>query len=172
MSQEHISLSAEILLLVPPRPVRYWTALWTQPVEAARAHLQHCPFAQVLGHLQVTACPAWCWAFYTVNAGEGGEGVRSLGEEGPLEKEMATHSSTLAWKVPQTEEPGELQSMGSQRLRHNWATNIFSVTVLPWEPQTRLQMKIPRMVQTHHKSSVTVTWLKLFSGWSSLHIGP
>ena len=58
MSQEHISLSAEILLLVPPRPVRYWTALWTQPVEAARAHLQHCPFAQVLGHLQVTACPA------------------------------------------------------------------------------------------------------------------
>ena len=46
MSQEHISLSAEILLLVPPRPVRYWTALWTQPVEAARAHLQHCPFAQ------------------------------------------------------------------------------------------------------------------------------
>ena len=40
-----------------------------------------------------------------------------------LEKEMATHSSTLAWKIPWTEEPGRLQSMGSQRVRHNWATN-------------------------------------------------
>jgi len=36
----------------------------------------------------------------------------------PLEKEMATHSSTLAWKIPWTEEPGRLQSMGSQRVRH------------------------------------------------------
>ena len=42
--------------------------------------------------------------------------VRSLGHEGPLEKEMATHSSTLASKIPWTEEPGRLQSMGSQRV--------------------------------------------------------
>ena len=42
--------------------------------------------------------------------------VRSLGWEDPLEKEMATHSSTLAWKSPRTEEPGRLQSMGSQRV--------------------------------------------------------
>ena len=42
--------------------------------------------------------------------------VRSLGWEDPLEKEMATHSSTLAWKIPCTEEPGRLQSMGSQRV--------------------------------------------------------
>ena len=41
----------------------------------------------------------------------------------PLEKEMATHSSILSWKIPQTEEPGELQSMGSQRVGHNWETN-------------------------------------------------
>ena len=41
--------------------------------------------------------------------------VGSLGREDPLEKEMATHSSTLAWKIPWTEEPGRLQSMGSQR---------------------------------------------------------
>ena len=40
--------------------------------------------------------------------------VPSLGQEDPLEKEMATHSSTLAWKIPQTEEPGGLQSMGLQ----------------------------------------------------------
>ena len=45
--------------------------------------------------------------------------VGSLGWEDPLEKEMATHSSTLAWKIPWTEEPGRLQSMGSQRVGHN-----------------------------------------------------
>ena len=42
--------------------------------------------------------------------------VRSLGRENPLEKEMAIHSSTIAWKIPRTEEPGRLQSMGSQRV--------------------------------------------------------
>ena len=45
--------------------------------------------------------------------------VRSLGWEDPLEKEMATHSSTLAWKIPWMEEPGRLQSMGSQRVGHD-----------------------------------------------------
>ena len=45
--------------------------------------------------------------------------VRSLGREDPLEKEMATHSSTLAWKIPWTEKPGRLQSMGSQRVGHD-----------------------------------------------------
>ena len=45
--------------------------------------------------------------------------VRSLGQEDLLEKEMAAYSSTLAWKIPWTEEPGRLQSMGSQRVRHN-----------------------------------------------------
>ena len=44
--------------------------------------------------------------------------VRSLGQEDPLEKETATHSSTLAWKIPWTEETGRLQSMGSQRVGH------------------------------------------------------
>ena len=49
--------------------------------------------------------------------------IWSLGQEDPLEKGMATHSSILAWKVPWTEEPGRLQSIGSQRVRHDWATN-------------------------------------------------
>ena len=56
-----------------------------------------------------------------------GTWVESLGQEDPLEKEMATHSSTLAWKIPQMEEPGRLQmeesgrllSMGSQRVGHD-----------------------------------------------------
>ena len=45
--------------------------------------------------------------------------VRSLGQEVPLEKEIVTHSSILAWRIPWTEEPGKLQSMGLQRVRHN-----------------------------------------------------
>ena len=45
--------------------------------------------------------------------------VQSLGWEDPLEKEMAIHSSTIAWKIPRTEEPGRLQSMGSQRVGHD-----------------------------------------------------
>ena len=48
--------------------------------------------------------------------------VQFLGWEDPLEKEMATHSSILAWKISRTEEPGGLQSMGSQRVRHDLAT--------------------------------------------------
>ena len=49
--------------------------------------------------------------------------VQSLGQEDPPEKEMANHSSILAWRIPRTEKPGGLQSMGSQRVRHDWATN-------------------------------------------------
>ena len=45
--------------------------------------------------------------------------VRSLGQEDPLEKEMANHSSALAWKIPWTEEPGGLQLMGSRRVEHD-----------------------------------------------------
>ena len=49
-----------------------------------------------------------------------------------LEKEMATHSSTLAWKIPWTEEPGRLQSIGSRRVRHNWATSLSLFTFIHW----------------------------------------
>ena len=48
--------------------------------------------------------------------------VWSLGREDPLEEGMATHSSILAWRIPWTEEPGRLQSMGSQKVGHNWTT--------------------------------------------------
>ena len=49
--------------------------------------------------------------------------VRSLGWEDPLEKEMVTHSSILAWRIPWAEEPGRLQSTGSQKVRHDWETS-------------------------------------------------
>ena len=50
--------------------------------------------------------------------------VHSLGWEDPLEKEMATHSSILAWRIPWTEEPGGLQSTGSQRVEYSWVTSL------------------------------------------------
>ena len=52
--------------------------------------------------------------------------AQSLGWENPLEKGMATHSSILAWEILTKEEPGRLQSMGSQTVRHDWATDIFT----------------------------------------------
>ena len=51
--------------------------------------------------------------------------VWPLGREDALEKEMANHSSILAWEIPWTEEPGRLQSMGSQTVGHNWVNNTF-----------------------------------------------
>ena len=55
-----------------------------------------------------------------------GDQVRSLGGEDPLEKERATHSSILAWRIPWTGETGGLQSMGSERVQHDWATFTFT----------------------------------------------
>ena len=80
--------------------------------------------------------------------------VQSLGREDPLEKEMATHSSILAWRIPWMEEPGGLQSTGSQRVGHDWATSL-----------------------THSQGCTTITtiWKHQFSGaqpslWSNSHI--
>ena len=56
--------------------------------------------------------------------------VWTLGREDPLEKGMATHSSILAWRIPWREEAGRLQSMGLQRLRHDWMTNTFNTFTL------------------------------------------
>ena len=58
--------------------------------------------------------------------------VRFLGWEDPLEEEMAPHSSTLAWKIPWTEEPGGLQSLGSLTVRHDWATSLSLFTFMHW----------------------------------------
>ena len=57
--------------------------------------------------------------------------VQSLGWEDPLEEGMVTHSSILVWRIPRTEEPGGLQSMGSQRVRHDWVTKHTQHTVFP-----------------------------------------
>ena len=57
-----------------------------------------------------------------------GTWVQSLGWEDPLEKEMAIHSSILAWRIPWAEEPDGLQFMGLQRIEHNGATNIYTLS--------------------------------------------
>ena len=56
--------------------------------------------------------------------------VQSLGQEHPLKKEMGTHSTIHAWKISWTEEPGGLQSMGLQRVGHNWVTDTFTTTLI------------------------------------------
>ena len=58
--------------------------------------------------------------------------AQSLGLEDSQEKVMATHSSVLAWEIPWTEEPGGLQSMGSQRIRHDLETNTSIILSLSW----------------------------------------
>ena len=75
--------------------------------------------------------------------------VQSLDPEDPLEKKMATHSSILAWRIPWTEEPGGLQSVGSQRVGHDWATSLSlsqSLALRPAafsSPGSLLEMQIP-----------------------------
>ena len=66
----------------------------------------------------------WTWVWV---------GSRSWWWKGSIaEKAMATHSYTLAWKIPWTEEPGRLQSMGSLRVRHNWMTSLSLFTFMHW----------------------------------------
>ena len=65
--------------------------------------------------------------------------VQILGQEAPLEEEMATHSSMLAWKIPWTEEPGGLYSMELQRVRHNWMTNTH-LHMIPYSTLTYYSM--------------------------------
>ena len=56
-----------------------------------------------------------------------------MGQEDPLEKEMVTHSSILAWRIPWTEQPGRIQSKGSQRVRHDWMANTSTPRPLPYQ---------------------------------------
>ena len=64
--------------------------------------------------------------------------VLSLGQEDPLEKGMETHSSTLAWRIPWTEEPGGLQPEGSRKFRHYWATNTATAKCFQWRRVDRV----------------------------------
>ena len=76
--------------------------------------------------------------------------VRSLGWEDPLEKGTAIHSGILAWWIPWTEKPGGLQSMGSQRAGHDWASEYYNVVIYAhltdWD--TKVKVKVPQSCPT------------------------
>ena len=75
--------------------------------------------------------------------------VQSLGQEDPLEKEMATHSIILAWEVSWAEEPGVLQSMGLQRVRHDWANiQVYKVSFEPMLPSFWFPHKLMSWIQS------------------------
>ena len=79
--------------------------------------------------------------------------VRSLGQEDPLEQEMATDSNILAWKIPWTEKPGGLQSMGSQRVRHDCVhthtqSNMSCVHVREETRDTQRECQVERQTYT------------------------
>ena len=89
-------------------------------------------------HSNPSLCPKkWCWRSWSWMVLCGSEvkhlppmqetQVRSLGWEDRLEKEMVTHSSILAWRIPWMEKPGRVQSMGSQRVGHDWVTKHIRV---------------------------------------------
>ena len=94
--------------------------------------------------------------------------VRSLDQEDPLEKEMATHSSILAWRIPGTEEPGGLPSMGSHRVGHDWSDLAAAAASL---------LALVGCSPYCHKESDTTEWLTLSRGsgcgcraWESIHL--
>ena len=78
--------------------------------------------------------------------------LQSLGQEGPLEMEMATHYSTLAWRIPRREEPGGLQSMGSQRVGHDWVTSLY--------PPIKNKLKNKELVWRYHLTPVRMAIMK------------
>ena len=82
--------------------------------------------------------------------------IQSLGWEDLLEKEMATHSSILAWKIPWMEDPVRLQSMGSQRVRHDWAT-LLSISLLGMESWVEgIRREMPGVSVLVHQSCPTL----------------
>ena len=91
--------------------------------------------------------------------------VRSLGQEDLLEKQMATHASILAWRIPRTKEPGGLQSTGSQRVGHNWATSLFTIM----ESRKMVLMHLPAGQEERHSCWEWTSGLVLcddLGGWN------
>ena len=83
--------------------------------------------------------------------------AQSLGQEDPLEKDMVTHSSILAWRIPWTEKLGRLQSMGSQRVGHNWETSLIKTAIPIWNiPQ---HWKRPFQVLNPHSNFFFLSYM-------------
>ena len=93
--------------------------------------------------------------------------VWSLDRDDSLKKEIATHSGILAWRIPWTEEPGELQFMGQQRVRHNWATNTHSFT--HWFIKSGMGFEMLHFWQAPWPSRCWWSWDHTFKQDSWLH---
>ena len=93
--------------------------------------------------------------------------VWSLGREDPLEKEMATHSSIHAWKIPRTKEPGGLQSMGSQRVGRDWATSLHFTSLQAYNDSTTFVISR----HTLHVNGDRRLWAHQFSEAVASHSG-
>ena len=87
--------------------------------------------------------------------------ISKVGREDPLEKEMPTHSSILAWKIPWMEDPGRLQSMGSQRVGHDWATSLLHFKAIDCVGHNKLWKTVKETGIPDH-----LTWLlrNLYAG--------
>ena len=94
--------------------------IWFQDSKSIRVI---CPLWYEVENREITSQVAQWWRIFLPMQEMQETRVRSLSWEDPLEEEMATHSSTISWKIPWTEEPGGLQTMRSQRVRHHWATD-------------------------------------------------
>ena len=98
----------------------------------------------------------WAWlplvAQTKATAYNVGDPGLSLGWEDSLEKEMATHSSTLAWKIPRMEEPSRLQTMGLQRVGHNWATSLSLSLLLSMALPTDQDSIFPKASPSHQEA--------------------
>ena len=89
--------------------------------------------------------------------------VQSLGWEDPLEKEMATYSSILAWRIPWTEKLGRLQSTGSQRVRHDWVTSLLDHLIHQGSPRILEWVAYP--FSNGSSQSRNQTWVSCIAGW-------
>ena len=90
--------------------------------------------------------------------------VQSLGQEDPLNKEMATHSSTLTWKIPWMEERGRLQSKGLQRVGQDWATSLSLYTwMFFWQNSIRLCPALFHTPSSNLPVTPGVSWLPTFA---------
>ena len=90
-----------------------------------------------------------CWESKKIKFYQGFQMI--MGRKDPLEKEIATHSGTLAWKIPWTEKPGRLQSMGLQRAGHDWATSLHCKWF--WHRQSEqytLRTTAEQLINTSH----------------------
>ena len=88
--------------------------------------------------------------------------VQPLGQEDPLEKEMATHSRILAWKIPWGEESGTLQSMGPQRVRRNWLSMFTSMAIIIIKKKTDKLRSVNKdavlLIITNWWTQMSINW--------------